>query len=75
MERKTAAMRDMSRRGFPETNVVVPDGTPAPFDVTRSERRQRRRQAEVFGAAALRRALAEKAGHPVVVARHLENLA
>ncbi|PAX88622.1 hypothetical protein CLM85_03780 [Streptomyces albidoflavus] len=72
MEWKTAAMRDMSRRAFPETNVVVPDGTPTPFGVTRSERR---RQAEMFGAAALRRALAEKAGHPVVVARHLENLA
>ncbi|MEV4905761.1 hypothetical protein ACF1GX_30670 [Streptomyces albidoflavus] len=53
----------------------MPDGTPPLFDVTRSERRQRRRQAEVFGAAALRRALAEKAGHPVVVAQHLENLA
>ncbi|QHV83452.1 hypothetical protein C3K23_00150 (plasmid) [Streptomyces sp. 604F] len=30
MERKSAAMRGMSRRAFPETNVVVPDGTPPP---------------------------------------------
>ncbi|MEU7377825.1 DciA family protein [Streptomyces albidoflavus] len=62
VERQTAAMRELSRRAFPETDVAVPNRTPIPFDATRSERR---RQAVVSRAAALRRVRAEKAGHPV----------
>ncbi|MFD6131013.1 hypothetical protein ACWGUP_27100 [Streptomyces diastaticus] len=65
-------MRELSRRAFPETDVAVPNRTPIPFDATRSERR---RQAVVSRAAALRRARAEKAGHPVVVAQRRKNSA
>lgn len=56
VERQTAAMRELSRRAFPETDV--PDDAPTPFDAARSERR---RQAEVSRAAALRRARQERA--------------
>lgn len=58
VERQTAAMRELSRREFPQTDAGVPDDAPTPFDVTRSERR---RQAEVSRAAALRRARQERA--------------
>ncbi|GGU15275.1 hypothetical protein [Streptomyces lateritius] len=57
VERQTAALRELSRRAFPETDVVVSDDAPTPFDTGRSERR---RQAEVSRAAALRRARAER---------------
>ncbi|MFE7675803.1 DUF721 domain-containing protein [Streptomyces albidoflavus] len=71
VERQTAAMRELSRRAFPETDVVV-DEAPTPFDATRSERR---RQAEVSRAAALRRARAEKAGRPMEAPQALEKSA
>ncbi|MDX3523728.1 DciA family protein [Streptomyces scabiei] len=57
VERQTAALRELSRRAFPETDDV-PNDAPAPFDAARSERR---RQAEVSRAAALRRARQERA--------------
>ncbi|MYW31075.1 DUF721 domain-containing protein [Streptomyces sp. SID2119] len=72
VERQTAAMRELSRRAFPETDVAVPDDAPTPFDATRSERR---RQAEVSRAAALRRARAEKAGRPMAAPQALGNTA
>ncbi|QNT98298.1 hypothetical protein HEP81_08070 (plasmid) [Streptomyces griseofuscus] len=72
VERQTAAMRELSRRAFPETDVAVEDEAPTPFDATRSERR---RQAEVSRAAALRRARAEKAGRPMAAPQALENTA
>ncbi|CAM5325200.1 hypothetical protein [Streptomyces griseus] len=71
VERQTAAMRELSRRAFPETDVAV-DEAPTPFDANRSERR---RQAEVTRAAALRRARAEKAGRPMTTPQALENTA
>jgi hypothetical protein len=55
--RQTAAMRALSARAFPETDV--PDEQPAPIEAARA---QRRRQAAATEAAALRRARAEKAG-------------
>ncbi|MER0443188.1 DciA family protein [Streptomyces sp. Edi4] len=58
VERQTAAMRELSRRAFPEP-PVVPDDAPAPIDQVRAERR---RQAAATEAAALRRARAERAG-------------
>ncbi|MFE6904114.1 DciA family protein [Streptomyces sp. NPDC057717] len=58
VERQTAAMRELSRRAFPEPDAV-PDGAPAPIEQARTKRR---RQAAVSHAAALRRARAEKAG-------------
>lgn len=61
VERQTAAMRELSRRAFPETETVS-DGGPTPIEATRE---QRRRQAAATEAAALRRARAEKAGHQV----------
>ncbi|MEV0694054.1 DciA family protein [Streptomyces sp. NPDC050388] len=57
VERQTAALRELSRRAFPEIDDV-PDDAPTPFDAARSERR---RQAEVSRAAALRRARQERA--------------
>jgi predicted nucleic acid-binding Zn ribbon protein len=57
VERQTAAMRELSRRAFPEPDTV-PDDEPAPIEQARTERR---RQADVSRAAALRRARAERA--------------
>lgn len=57
VERQNRAMRELSRRAFPETDVV-PDDAPAPIDQART---QRRREADVSHAAALRRARAERA--------------
>ncbi|MEU6285050.1 DUF721 domain-containing protein [Streptomyces sp. NPDC047028] len=71
VERQTKAMRELSRRAFPEPDVVPAD-TPAPIDQARI---QRRRQAAVTEAAALRRARAEKAGREVAVPRRLEQTA
>ncbi|MBE1603080.1 DUF721 domain-containing protein [Streptomyces stelliscabiei] len=57
VERQNRAMRELSRRAFPEPDVV-PDDAPAPIEQARA---QRRRQAAVTEAAALRRARAERA--------------
>lgn len=54
VERQNSAMRELSRRAFPE-----PPAVPAPIDQARV---QRRRQAAATEAAALRRARAERAG-------------
>ncbi|MFE6023350.1 hypothetical protein ACFQ6O_43900 [Streptomyces sp. NPDC056441] len=66
MERQTAAMRELSRRAFPELDVV-PDDAPAPIEQARA---QRRRQAAATEAAALRRAHAERAGATVSSTPH-----
>ncbi|MFH8692630.1 hypothetical protein ACH4EC_37975 [Streptomyces anulatus] len=58
VERQTTAMRELSRRAFPEPDVVA-DDAPAPIEQARV---QRRRQAAATEAAALRRACAERAG-------------
>ncbi|MFJ5129888.1 DUF721 domain-containing protein [Streptomyces sp. NPDC088555] len=58
VERQTAAMRELSRRTFPEP-PTVPADAPAPIEQART---QRRRQAAATEAAALRRARAERAG-------------
>jgi len=58
VERQTAAMRELSRRAFPEPDTVSDDAS-APIEQVRL---QRRRQAAATEAAALRRARAEKAG-------------
>lgn len=57
VERQTRAMRELSRRAFPET-AVVPDDAPAPIEATRA---QRRRSSAATEAAAFRRARAERA--------------
>jgi predicted nucleic acid-binding Zn ribbon protein len=57
VERQTAALRELSRSAFPEPDDV-PNDAPAPLDGARSERRH---QAEVSRAAALRRARQERA--------------
>ncbi|WP_069772222.1 DciA family protein [Streptomyces sp. LUP30] len=57
VERQTAAMRELSRRAFPEPDVV-PDDAPAPLEAVRV---QRRREVAATHAAALRRARAERA--------------
>jgi hypothetical protein len=57
VERQTAAMRELSRRAFPEADDVPADA-PAPIEQARTERR---RQADASHAAALRRARAERA--------------
>ncbi|MFJ9590565.1 DUF721 domain-containing protein [Streptomyces acidicola] len=57
VERQTAAMRKLSRRAFPEPDVV-PDDALAPIEAART---QRRRQAAATEAAALRRARQERA--------------
>ncbi|MFA0845491.1 DciA family protein [Streptomyces rochei] len=57
VERQTAAMRELSRRAFPEPDVVA-DDAPASIESTRA---QRRRQAAATEAAALRRARQERA--------------
>jgi hypothetical protein len=61
VERQTAAMRELSRRAFPEPDVVA-DDAPATIEQVRL---QRRRQAAATEAAALRRARAERAGATV----------
>ncbi|MFC8273812.1 DciA family protein [Streptomyces sp. NPDC057271] len=58
IERQNRAMRELSRRAFPET-AVVPDDAPPPIEQSRA---QRRRRAAATEAAALRRARAERAG-------------
>ncbi|WP_051807930.1 DciA family protein [Streptomyces sp. NRRL F-2664] len=58
VERQTAAMRELSRRAFPEPDAV-PDDAPTPMEQDRAEWR---RQAAVTEAAALRRARAERTG-------------
>jgi hypothetical protein len=57
VERQTRAMRELSRRAFPELEVSS-DDQPAPIEAARV---QRRREAEATRAAALRRARAERA--------------
>ncbi|MGC4918605.1 DciA family protein [Streptomyces albogriseolus] len=57
VERQTAAMRALSLQAFPEPEPVA-DDQPAPIEQARIERR---RQADVSHAAALRRARAERA--------------
>ncbi|MFE5717893.1 hypothetical protein [Streptomyces erythrochromogenes] len=56
VERQAAAMRELSRRAFPDPDVAA-DDEPAPIEQARA---QRRRQADVSHAAALRRARAER---------------
>lgn len=56
VERQKAAMRALSARAFPKTDV--PDEQPAPIEVARA---QRRRETEATRALALRRARAERA--------------
>ncbi|MFC8009274.1 DciA family protein [Streptomyces cinereoruber] len=58
VERQAAAMRGLSRRAFPEADVVVPGDAPAPIEQARAGRR---RQADASHAAAVRRARAERA--------------
>ncbi|MFC4506112.1 MULTISPECIES: DUF721 domain-containing protein [Streptomyces] len=58
VERQTRAMRELSRRAFPDPEVV-PDDATASIEVTRA---QRRRAAATTEAAALRRARTERAG-------------
>ncbi|MFF9403823.1 DUF721 domain-containing protein [Streptomyces sp. NPDC014744] len=58
VERQTAAMRELSRRAFPEPDAI-PDDAPAPLEQARV---QHRRQAAATEAAALRRARAERSG-------------
>ncbi|MCX0241829.1 DUF721 domain-containing protein [Streptomyces drozdowiczii] len=57
IERQNQAMRERSRRAFPEPDVIA-DDAPAPIEQTRA---QRRRQAAATEAAALRRTRAERA--------------
>ncbi|GAA1316269.1 hypothetical protein GCM10009647_044980 [Streptomyces sanglieri] len=59
VERQTAALRELSRRAFPEPSAV-PDDAPAPIEQARA---QCRHQTAATEAAALRRARAEKDGH------------
>ncbi|MCZ0983749.1 DciA family protein [Streptomyces diastatochromogenes] len=58
VERQTRAMRELSRRAFPEPGPVA-DDQPAPIEQARAERR---RAADASHAAALRRARAERSG-------------
>ncbi|MGW2109083.1 DciA family protein [Streptomyces sp. NPDC001948] len=71
MERQTRAMRKLSHRAFPESDVSA-DDAPAPIEQARA---QRRRQAAATEAAALRRARAERADLDVAVPRRLEQTA
>lgn len=66
VERQNQAMRELSRRAFPEPDVV-PDDAPTPIEAPRL---QRRRQAAATEAAALRRARAERAGRTVPELSH-----
>ncbi|MGW1412518.1 hypothetical protein [Streptomyces sp. NPDC002403] len=56
VERQTRAMRELSRRAFPETEVAVDD---APAQINAAHL-QRRREAAATEAAALRRARTER---------------
>jgi hypothetical protein len=58
VERQTRAMRELSRRAFPEPEAV-PDDQPVLIEAPRV---QRRREAAVTHAAAVRRARAERVG-------------
>jgi hypothetical protein len=58
VERQNRAMRELSRRAFPDPETV-PDDAPASIEATRA---QRRRQAAATEAAALRRARADRTG-------------
>lgn len=40
VERQTAAMRELSHRAFPETDVAVPEDAPASIEQVRAERRR-----------------------------------
>ncbi|MFI1169292.1 DciA family protein [Streptomyces sp. NPDC020801] len=60
VERQTRAMRELSRRAFPEPEASLGD-QPAPIEIARV---QRRREAAATHAAAVRRARAERAGTP-----------
>lgn len=71
IERQNQAMRELSRRAFPEPDVV-PDDAPAPIEQARA---LRRRQAAATEAAALRRARDEKAGRPMAAPQQLERTA
>ncbi|MER6723110.1 hypothetical protein [Streptomyces halstedii] len=66
VQRQTATMRELSRRAFPEADVVT-DGAPAPIEQARTERRRRAAATE---AAALRRARAERVGTALPAAPH-----
>ncbi|MFJ9026265.1 hypothetical protein ACIRPU_40820 [Streptomyces sp. NPDC102259] len=57
VERQNRAMRELSRRAFPESDVV-PDDAPARIEQVRA---QRRRQDAATEAVALRRARKERA--------------
>ncbi|WP_327259818.1 MULTISPECIES: DciA family protein [unclassified Streptomyces] len=65
VERQTRAMRELSRRAFPEPEAV-PDDQPAPIEAAAVV--QRRRNAEATRALALRRARAERAQRAGAVA-------
>ncbi|MEW2070979.1 hypothetical protein AB0917_28750, partial [Streptomyces sp. NPDC007346] len=71
VERQNQAMRELSRRAFPEP-PMVPDDAPAPIDQARI---QRRRQAAATEAGALRRARDEKGGRDVAVPQRLDQAA
>ncbi|WP_234332278.1 hypothetical protein [Streptomyces sp. NRRL F-5650] len=71
IERQHRAMRELSRRAFPEPDAA-PDDAPASMN---DARLQRRRQAAATEAAALRRARAEKAGRPMAAPQQLERTA
>ncbi|MGA5558825.1 DciA family protein [Streptomyces lavendulocolor] len=71
VERQTRAMRELSRRPFPDPEPD-PDDASASIDAVRI---QRRRQATVTEAAALRRARAEKAGRSMAAPQQLERTA
>ncbi|MEU2357922.1 DciA family protein [Streptomyces misionensis] len=64
IKRQNRAMRELSRRAFPES-APAPDDAPTPIEQTRA---QRRRQAAATEAAALRRARAERSGVTVLSA-------
>lgn len=63
VERQNRAMRELSRRAFPEPEAV--EDAPAPIDAVRA---QRRREAAATEAAALRRARSERAQRSGVAA-------
>ncbi|MFB6945644.1 DciA family protein [Streptomyces sp. NPDC060286] len=69
VERQTRAMRELSRRAFPETEVAV-DVAPAPINAGHL---QRRREAAATEAAALRRARAERAARQAGTAALVPN--
>lgn len=58
VQRQDTVLHELSRCTFPETDASAPGDEPTQFDAARSERRG---QAEVSRAAALRRARAERA--------------